>query len=81
MPSDGAFDGFRWLLSADIRFSVCRCISTIFITVATVMNNMYSRGLVTSLWSTPVIILANVAIFVLVPMLAVQASTSGFASE
>ena len=45
------------------------------------MNNMYSRGLVTSLWSTPVIILANVAIFVLVPMLAVQASTSGFASE
>jgi len=36
------------------------------------MNNMYSRGLVTSLWSTPVIILANVAIFVLVPMLAVQ---------
>ena len=48
------------------------CVSTIFITAATLVSNMYSRGLVTSLWSTPVIILSNVAIFVLVPLLAVH---------
>ena len=48
------------------------CVSTLFITTATFMTTMYSQGILTTLWSTPVIILSNVAIFVLVPKLAVS---------
>ena len=48
------------------------CISSCFIGIANVQATSYSLGAVTTLWSTPVIIVANVIIFILVPQLAVN---------
>ena len=58
------------VLSALLVFIVS-CVSTVFIVVANVATTMHG-GALTSLWSTPVIILSNVVIFALVPQLSTR---------
>lgn len=48
------------------------CVSTVLITMTTLTATMDSKGIVTTLWSTPVIIISNVVIFVSVPQLAIR---------
>ena len=56
------------------------CMSTVLIALANINATMYSLGALTTLWSTPVIIAANVLIFILVPQLAIRAERHHFRS-
>lgn len=55
---------------------VFSCMSTVFIVIANINATMFSSGALTTLWSTPVIIAANVLIFILVPQ-AIQTPDQG----
>ena len=68
----GRFQGRVAIVKSTLLVFLVACVSTVFITTASFFATMHSQGLVTTLWSTPVIILANVAIFVLVPQLALR---------
>ncbi len=48
------------------------CVSTVFITLTNISMSYFSMGLLTTLWSTPVIVISNVVIFILTPQLAIK---------
>ena len=48
------------------------CVSTVLITTTQISATMENHGLLTTLWSTPVIILSNVVIFISVPQLSIR---------
>ena len=48
------------------------CVAQVLITLTNISIQYFNMGVLTTLWSTPVIIVSNVAIFILTPQLAIR---------
>ena len=64
--------GARQRLKTTLIIFLTSCVSTILITATSISATMENHGLLTTLWSTPVIILSNVVIFISVPQLSIR---------